>query len=118
MNRNKCNRCGLINAASDENCRRCRTNLYSPENAPPQYAPAPPVADAAPAKKTSPIITFFVIALLVPAVFYYFKTRDDDKIRMNTIIENDRQRQQEMSAERQKQSDKENLDKYNERFTK
>lgn len=105
MNRNKCNRCGLINSASDENCRRCKTNLYSSENAPPRYAPAPTVQeDAAPARKIGSMVTTIAIALLIPSVFYYFKTRDDDKIRMNIIIEQDRQRKHEMSADRERES--------------
>jgi hypothetical protein len=113
MNRNKCNRCGLINSASDENCRRCKINLCSAENAPPRYAPEPPVADIDSPKKKGSIVTSFAICMLISSILYYFHTRDDDKVRMRLIIENDRQRQQEMLADRQKESDRKNLEKYN-----
>jgi hypothetical protein len=73
MNRNKCNRCGLINSASDENCRRCKTNLYSAENAPPRYAPAPLMTEAgSPPQSSFSFAGLIIIFLVLAAAGYYF----------------------------------------------
>ena len=112
MNRNKCNRCGLINSVSDENCRRCKTNLRSAENAPPRYPSAPPVADIDVPKKKRSIVISLAIGMLTAAIISNFHSKDDEKIRMNSAIENDRKRQYEMSVDRERESDKEKLDRY------
>lgn len=41
MNRNKCQSCGLVNAANDENCRRCGASLTEADPAPADVAEPP-----------------------------------------------------------------------------
>ena len=48
MNRKKCPQCGLVNPATDNNCRRCGTSLAEAETT---VTEAPPEADAKPFKK-------------------------------------------------------------------
>jgi hypothetical protein len=77
---------------------------------------APPVTETAAPKKVGSFVTSFAIFILIVIVFGYFQSRGDEKIRMNLIMEKDRQRQNEMEVEREKNRQREESQKYNRSF--
>ena len=100
MNRNKCNRCGLVNSSADANCRRCGVNLHSAENAPPRVAPLVSPVNESEAPQKSPVsaVGLVVISLILMAAGYYFYTDYMQSLQKKSLVEIDQQRRQE-SAE-------------------
>ena len=109
MNRNKRNRCGLLNSGADENCRRCGIDLCSVENVPPRYVPEYPRPEPNPSA-----VTFgrFLVVLIVFAALgfaaYYAGVIRPEQIAAEKKRAQDEERSRKASDEIQKRIEREN----------
>ena len=112
MNRIKCNRCGLINGASDERCRRCEINLHSSENVPPPRSSA--VSDLSDLNDSSSMKVLIIILVLVIAsagaykLFYvpYAEEAERERIGAQKTRETQEKIRRESEAEQREQMKK------------